>query len=246
MNTGQQNDLFHPALEYNKKFYKTLFMRAILKTSNKILDKFDAWHDKKICGFSLVKYVPSSFRDSKGATGSQATRYCVLDEIFNGEHFSDNDNFMDIGCGKARVIAYLIKNNFPGKLNGIELNEDVANLAKNWTKKYNDVSIIYGDAFEQNFNAYNIFFFGRPFETKFFEKFINKFEKELTHPVKVFYWVDQQSGNYLNDRTGWKLHKRSWIFKKHGFYVAYSPQRYSIWTYTPQSCINIDDNNEVH
>ncbi len=236
MKAQQKNDPFNPTVKYNKRFYRSLFMRIVLRINNKILNVFDAIQDKKICGCSLVKYVPSLFRESKGATGSQATRYCILDEIFKDEQFTPNDSFMDIGCGKARAIAYLLKNNFPGKLSGIELNDDVANFAKNWTKKYDNVSIINGDAFEYDFDFYNIFFLGRPFETEFFIKFIEKFEQELTHPVKVFYWWDQQSGYFLNNRDGWNLHKREWIFKKRGFYVSSTPQRYSIWTYTPPNC----------
>lgn len=236
MKTQQKIDIYNPPVKYNRKFYRSLFMRIILRVNNKVLNIIDSIQDKKICGCSLVKYVPSLFRESKGATGSQSTRYWVLDEIFKGERFTPNDNFMDIGCGKARVIAYLLKNNFSGKLNGIELNNNVANFAKNWTDKYNNVSIINGDAFEQDFNSYNIFFLARPFETEFFKKFVEKFEQELTHPVKIFYWCDQQSGNFLDFRDGWNLHRREWIFKKHGLYISHSPQRYSIWTYMPPNC----------
>lgn len=211
-------------------------MRIIFRLNKYFLNFYDAIQDKKICGCSLVKYVPSLFRESKGATGSQSTRYFVLDEIFKDEQFSINDNFIDIGCGKGRIIAYLLKNNFPGKLNGIELNDDVASFTKKWTNKYKNVSIINGDAFDHDFNSYNIFFLGRPFETEFFKKFIEKLEQELTHPVKVFYWWDQQSGNFLNYRDGWKIHNRKWIFNIHGFYISNFPQRYSVWTYTPVNC----------
>ncbi len=233
MKIEQKNDLLNPTFKCNKKLYRSLFMRIVLRISNKILDLFDALQDKKICGCSLVKYVPSLFRESKGATGSQSTRYCVLKEIFKGEKFTSDDSFIDIGCGKARVIAYLLKTEFPGKISGIELNDDVANFAKKWTYKYDNVSIINGDAFEQNFDSYNIFFLARPFETEFFKKFVEKFEHDLTHPAKLFYWCDQQSGNFLNHRDGWNIHLRKWVFNKRGFYIAHAPQRYSIWTYTP-------------
>ena len=74
---------------------------------------------------------------------------------------------------------------------------------------------------------------GRPFEPEMFYKFINKLENELSHSIKLYYWVDQQSGDYLNDRKGWKMHKRESIFIRNGFFVAPTPQRYSIWTFTP-------------
>ena len=221
-------------------------MRIFFRINNKGLNIFDSIQDRIICGCSLVKYVPTLFRESNGSTGSQSTRYLYLKEIFKDEFFSSNDNFIDIGCGKGRIIAYLLKNNFPGKLNGIEHNDDVANFAKKWTQKYKNVSIINGDVFEHDLNSYNVFFLGRPFETKFFIKFVEKFEQELTHPVKVIYWWDQQSGNFLNYRDGWKLHKREWIFKKHGIYLSNSPQRYSIWTYIPPNVEHVNPNLEIN
>lgn len=229
------SDFYHPKLNYNKKFYSLWFMRRIVGYSNRLLDWIDARQDRKICGCSLVKYVPSLYRESKGATGSQSTRYWALEKMFAGETFSPTDRFMDIGCGKARVLAYLLRENFPGTLSGIELNHEVAEYAKAWTRAYENVTILEGDAFQQNFDDYNVFFLGRPFETVFFKLFVKKFEEELTHPVRVIYWVDQQSGNYLNNRPGWTMHKRAWLFRIRGLYTAPNPQRYSIWTYTPKS-----------
>ena len=230
------NDIYHPTLKYNRKIYSKWIVKKTVAGCNRMINLLDAHKDKKICGCSLTKYVPSLYRESKGATGSQATRYWILDKMFENETFSANDRFMDIGCGKARVLAQLIRKNFPGKLYGIELNHDVAEYAKSWTQKYDNVTVFEGDAFEQNFNDYNIFFLGRPFEREFFKQFVVKFEHDLTHPVRVFYWVDQQSGDYLNDRAGWTIHKREWIFKLKGCYVVPCPQRYSIWTFTPENC----------
>lgn len=222
--------------KFRRWLYQTWPMRKLVRLSCRLWDVYDGIQDRKICGCSLVKYVPSLYRESKGATGSQSTRYCILEEIFQNVEFSPSDRFIDVGCGKGRVLAYLIREKFPGKLSGIELNHEVAEHAKKWAEKYDNVSIIEGDAFEQKFDDYNVFFFGRPFEPEFFLQFIQKFEKELTHPVTVYYWVDQQSGNYLNDRPGWVIQKRKWVFMKKCSYVTPWPQRYSIWTFTPENC----------
>ena len=220
---------------FKKKLYKNWFMRKIIALSNKMWDIFDGIKDKKICGCSLVKYVPSLYRESKGATGSQSTRYCILKEIFEGAEFEATDKFIDVGCGKGRVLAYMVGSGFPGEISGIELNHEVAECAKKWAEKYDNVTVIEGDAFEQSFNDYNIFFFGRPFEKEFFAKFIDKFEKEITHPIKVYYWVEQESGSYLDNREGWTLQKREIVFKRKCSYVTPWPQRYSIWTFTPKN-----------
>ena len=90
-----------------------------------------------------------------------------------------------------------------------------------------------GDAFALNYDKYTVMFMGRPFLPDMFYRFIEKLEQDMTHPLKFYYWVDQQSGDFLNNRPGWNMHRREWIYKKNGFYLASSPQRDSVWTYTP-------------
>lgn len=219
-----------------KKLRRNPFARFFIHCSCRLLDFIEVFHDHKICGCSLVKYVPSKFRESMGATGSQSTRYLVLKQMFSGERFSSSDRLIDIGCGKGRVLAYMLENRFPGSLYGIELNEDVAHYAQSWTKKYDGVTIIAGDAFKQDLDYYDLFFLNRPFETETFQKFILKFEQELTHPARMYYWVDQISGGFLKDRDGWKLERREWLNRKGLLYFYPYPQRYSVWEYTPACC----------
>lgn len=220
-------------LFYNQKFYTNFFFKKCIALSLRVSNRLDRRKDKKICGVSLGKYVPSLYRESMGATGSQSTCYRTLDKIFKGSSFSASDSFIDVGCGKGRVLAYMVNKKVPCSITGIELNEEVAAYAADWAKKYENVRVISGSAFDLDYNDYTVLFMGRPFEPEMFYKFIDKLETELTHPIKLYYWVDQQSGNYLDDRKGWEMHKREKVFNIHGLFVARSPQRYSIWTYTP-------------
>ena len=218
---------------YSPKFYKNFFIRKFITLSMKAACLFDGRKDKKTCGCSLVKYVPSLYRESMGATGSQSTCYWILDRIFKDSSFSESDTFIDVGCGKGRILAYMVYKGYPCSVTGVELNNDVAEFANKWAQKYDNVNIISGSAFDLDYNDYNVLFMGRPFEPEMFYKFIDKLEAELKHPIKLYYWVDQQSGNYLNDRKGWSMHKREKVFFLRGFFVAHCPQRYSIWTYMP-------------
>lgn len=215
---------------YSRKFYKNWFIRKFIRLSRKMVDKMDAVPDKKVCGVSLSKYVPSV---AGGSTGSQSTPYFVLETVFKDARFSSEDSLIDVGCGKGRVLAYLQKNNFPCQLTGIELNPEVAGFAQSWAEKYTNINIICGDAFQLDYNAFSVIYMGRPFEPELFHKFIEFLEATLKHPIRLYYWVEQQSGKFLDDRRGWTLEKRDTIFMKKGFFVAMSPQRYSIWTYTP-------------
>ena len=219
---------------FKRKFYKNFFVRFIIKVTVKIACFFDYLKDKKVCGCSLVKYVPSLYRETLGATGSQATCYWALDEIFLDDTFTEHDKFVDVGCGKGRVLAYLIKNGAPCSLTGIELNKDVAEYAQAWVKRYDNVKIVNANAFDIDYNEFTVLFLGRPFETEVFYKFVNKLEETLNHKIKLYYWWDTQSGAYLENRPGWKGIRRRWIFMSHGLFMYSCPQRYTVWEYTPQ------------
>lgn len=158
-----------------------------------------------------------------------------MKSIFNGEDFSENDKFIYIGCGKGRVLAYMEKIKFPGKIYGIEHNPVVAEECKNWAKKYENITVLQGDAFKLNCNDYTVYYFNRPFLTEMFQNFVNKMEAEITHPIKVYYYVDQQSGGYLKNRPGWTKKKSGIAFKKGLLCYNWYPQRYSTWEYVPQN-----------
>ena len=201
--------------------------------SNKIACALDNKRDKKISGRNLGVFVPTPFARSHGATGSQSAPYLGLAKVMQDFDPKSEDSFIDIGCGKGRVIAYLLRNNCPCKITGIELNPSVASVAKSWTERYPNVEIVEGDAFGLDYNDYNVLFMYRPMETDTFKLFVNLLEMQLTHKIRLYYYVDHQSGYYLNDRPGWNLIRREDIYREGGYYIHKEPQRYSVWEYVP-------------
>ncbi len=187
----------------------------------------------KICGEKLGVFVPSPFDKEVGATGCQSAPYKGLDVVLKDLDLSSDDSFVDIGCGKGRVIAYLVGKGVPCSITGIEINPEVASVASRWTKRYRNVEIVEGDAFGLDYNDYTVLFMYRPMESDAFICFINLLEMTLTHPVKLYYYADGQSGYYLNDRPGWNLIERHEIQHVGGRYIHLVPQRYSVWTYNP-------------
>ena len=219
--------------EQKKKYILKIIKRKYRSAQKKIVYFLDGRKDKKICGCSLVKYVPSLYRETMGATGSEATCYWALDKIIGDSIFDENDSFIDVGCGKGRVLAYMQSKGYPCRLTGIELNKDVAEYAQKWAERYDNITILNGNAFELDYNEYTVLFMGRPFETKTFYKFIDQLEEKLTHKILLFYWWDTQSGAYLENRKGWSQIRRDWILKSHGLYMYHCPQRYTLWEYLP-------------
>lgn len=218
---------------YKRKFYGNYLIRKLISRSVRVAHFFDGRKDQRICGCSLVKYVPSLYRETMGATGSESTCYWALDTIFKDFSFDKSDSFIDVGCGKGRVLAYLADKQVPCALTGIELNKDVAAYAQNWAKRYDSISIINGNAFELDYNDYTVMFIARPFETEMFQKFTEYLESNLKHKIRFIYWWDTQSGSFLENRAGWNMLKREWIFTSHGLFMYRCPQRYTIWEYTP-------------
>jgi len=137
----------------------------------KVVNIYDSSIDRRITGRSLVKYVPSTERNDKegiGRTGSQSTPYMVLKRIFSHVELTENDSFLDVGCGKGRVLAYLVKIKAPCHINGIEISDEAGQIASEWSGLYDQVTVIRGDVFAQNLNDYTVFFLNRPFLPKIF------------------------------------------------------------------------------
>ena len=202
----------------------------------RLLRGIDGVLDKRICGRSLVKYVPSVYRDDEkgvGSTGSQSTSYLILSRIFSHVTLTEADSFLDVGCGKGRVLAFLLKQKAPCALSGVEINEESGRVAREWAARYEQVSVLLGDAFQLDYDPYTVLFLGRPFLPKTFLEFLDHLESSLHHPITLIYWVDQQSGRLLEGRLGWTLQFRETLRTVHGLPIAGVPQSYSIWTYEP-------------
>ena len=220
--------------EYNQTWYmKTKAGALYRKLSGQITTACDMVKDFKICGKSLTKYVASVDRKVLQATGSESARYWALDEVFKDMKFNKDDKFIDVGCGKGRILAEMERIKFPGQLYGIELNPDVAKYAQDWAKRYDNLTIISGDAFKLDYNDYNIIMLCRPFLEEMYVTFLEKMEKDIKHPVTVILYVDNYMAKYVKDKPQWTMQKQEVVFKKGLLAYSYYPVRYSIWTYDP-------------
>ena len=217
-----------------EKIKKNGLKKCIKALPHKLVYLYDKSCDLKVCGRSLANTIPTKYSDL-GATNSQPSHWAVLKELFSDSRFSSEDKLVDIGCGQGRVIAFLIKNNFPGKIFGIELDSEIAELCRSWTENHKNVSIINQNAFEHNFNQYTVLFMGRPFEINQFKEFVDKLEQELDHPITLYHNWGGNDEEYLKNRNGWCLLKSKTYFKKYGLPLAGSPQKFSVFSYTPQN-----------
>lgn len=202
------------------------------KVSRKLFTYHDALKDIFTCGVSLEKYVNSLDRNI--STGSESTRYIALKEMFKDVDLTDNSRVIDVGCGKGRVVNFVHITNKKCQVTGIEFNTDVANYAKKWADKKDNVSIINGDAFNIDCDDYDIFYFNRPFMEETFKQFAEKMVAEIKHPVTVICYADVYMSKYLKDRPNWHRVKRGILYRKGIKIYNFYPQFYSILKFKPQ------------
>ena len=229
------------------KRMRVFIQKVCSKISAMLLEFADSRKDRRICGRSLVKYVRSVDRDDQnglGGTGSQSTHYIFLKRIFSHVRITESDTFIDVGCGKGRVLAFLLHSKCPCAIYGIEHNEKVGRIAVEWTQRYPQASVIIGDAFEQDYNNYTILSLARSFLPVTFLRFVEKLENTLTHPITLVYWYESESGHLLRSRPGWSMQFREVVGRIHGLRISRYPQSYSIWTYDPAQHGEIEKDRE--
>ena len=213
---------------------RKLLQKVYRTGQDRLLNLQDAAIDRRICGQSLVPYVPSICRDDKngiGGTGTQSTHYALLRRIFSHIDLTPADVFMDVGCGKGRVLAFLIKEKCPCQLYGIEHNEKVARIALDWAGRYDRIHVVVGDALAHDYNPYTVLSSARSFLPKTFCAFVEHLERTLTHPIRLVFWYGQEY--YCPDlerRPGWEMLMRHSPRKILGIWVGHS---YSVWVFDP-------------
>ena len=138
---------------------------------------------------SLRGDVPTK-HEELGAMSTVNTDYKVLKQIFKTKkhYLSDCKVFCDVGCGKGRVINYLLINGFSGKIIGIELDEYVAKFTKEWSRRFKNVTIINNNVLNIDcLNSIDVFYLYNPFNKSVLEAFVDKLEMESKHRIRIIY-----------------------------------------------------------
>ncbi len=215
---------------------ESLLLKTYVVYCDRLLKLTDWFVDRRICGRSLVTYVPSIFRDDKkglGGTGSSSTHYGLLKRIFSHVELTPGDILLDVGCGKGRVLAFLLREKCPCRLYGVEHNPEVGRIAAEWTRSYPQVSVFIGDAFALDYAPYTVLTLARSFLPVTFLAFIERLEQTLTHSIRLVSWYAQRNSRLLKDRPGWTLEYTEKVLRIHGVRTFLYPQTFTVWTYDP-------------
>lgn len=84
------------------------------------------WLDMLYAGKSLQDI---SARKSKDVYSGHASDYLVISAIFDDVPVDSKDSFIDVGCGKGRVLLYISRKFKPTTITGYELDKSTSNVA---------------------------------------------------------------------------------------------------------------------
>lgn len=104
--------------------------------------------------------------------------YDALSYIF-ADRIKEDDVFVDIGCGKGRVINWCLHHQLQNRIIGLELDEKIAHQTRQRLRKHQNVTIIAGDAI-QNLPADGTLFF-------FFNSFGRSSVETLKNRLRALY-----------------------------------------------------------
>lgn len=194
-----------------------------------IAERWDRRQDMKVCGTSLVEFLPSIYLETHGALQSQPSHYWMLDKCLGHLKFAPDEHILDLGCGKGRILAWLLRQGVKCPLTGVELDPRVSEVAKAWTARYPQVNILQNSVLYIDLSPYSTIIMYNPFLDDVLAEFVDKLEREARPGTRLVYLSDQFFGDYLNDRPGWRLIERRAVRWCHGMRLSARPQRYSIW-----------------
>jgi SAM-dependent methyltransferase len=150
---------------------------------------------RRFCG-GTVKAVHNKLADAKATSNSNYNDIAIV--FFTLLEIEPQDVIVDVGCGKGRVLNFLLYKGVKNKIIGVEINSNVALLTRNALKRFSNVSII-----DSNINDTfpidgTIFYLYNPFGLNSIVEFSNFF-KSLKTNFKIVYLSPTHKDVFIND-----------------------------------------------
>lgn len=151
----------------------------------------------------LGEKTPTRFAN-RGAYNTEDTSYDVLKYLFRRVTPRSDDVIVDVGCGRGRVINYLLSRGLKNEIYGLELDPDVAADTAARLAKYGNVRIVVGDAIENLPLQGTLFYLYNPF-AEFVVRRLNAKLVSLPNMdrVRVIYYNCLHVGPFRGDPAWW-------------------------------------------
>jgi SAM-dependent methyltransferase len=139
-----------------------------------------AWHAARNAMLDLRygKFLGGTIRsryEHLGAFHVANTPYDDLPFLFAAAGVADDDVFVDVGCGKGRVINWLLSHHAVNRIVGIELDPDVCRATAKRLRRFANVEIRCGDATTMLPDSGTVFYLFNPFDEHVLRRFADAF-----------------------------------------------------------------------
>ena len=201
---------------------------CILRCINHVYDRI--W--EILQGVDFIKMIPNTDEMFEG------TNDCVeygpslssdLSDSLDISRITSQDNILDIGCGKGKVLYILSKYGF-GKVDGIEICPGIAEIcAKNLLRlKVNKANVFVTDATKfEKYQDYNYYYLYNPFGADTLDKVLSQIDMALQSPekdVRLIY-ANPVHSNVFAKHPSWKFikslnptYRRDYSIEIYGYY----------------------------
>lgn len=154
---------------------------------------------------------------SKDSTRYQPTPYHMLRVV--SSYIRSNDVFVDLGCGKGRVLCFVATRCKLRKAIGVELVPELAHVARRNLSKLTlvaPVRVVNVDAREADLSEGTVYFMYNPFGQDTLRKILQNLKKSLrTNPrrVRLLYYNPKHA--HILDDADWIHAVTSYRHRKH-------------------------------
>lgn len=176
-------------------------------------------------------------KDGSGYNRYEATPYGALEQFFSNYKLTEEDQFVDVGCGRGRV-AFYVHDKFQIPVKGIEANdrtfdEALKNLETYLKRKHhiaNPIHFDYGLAEQFPLDKKdNRFYFFNPFSAKIFKRVIMNIRKSIMeHPreVEIILYYPLESYQDILQTAGFFIVNQMKVRNDHGKYGKFIVYRF--------------------
>ncbi|MDO4533526.1 MAG: methyltransferase domain-containing protein [Coriobacteriia bacterium] len=210
----------------------------MIRTLGELL-AWEADADRAFCGVDLAEQQVTRFKQL-GANDPTPTHYFVLDQLFPHFELDERSHVLDVGCGAGRVLAYFLREGLPGRITGVELDPQLAAVARAWTEPHPNVEVLQGSVLDLDFSPYTGFYLFNPFKAGVLRRFVRAVEARAKRPVTVVHMSDNGDTWWYVGRDGWTelaSGKIQHLRNERGVAVKVfeQPQHYTVWRFEPAS-----------
>ncbi len=138
-----------------------------------------------------------------GANETASTRYAALPHLL-GPYLRSGDVLVDVGCGRGRVLNWVLHDGRAAVIYGLEIDPEIANELRHRLRRHSKVRVLTGDALILLPDDATIFYVWHSFEkdimVKFRDAVIQKYGALGTlHALRIVYHNAQYAEVWQDD-----------------------------------------------